>query len=336
MPVLDVSALATDRIEAIRRLHDSLGNRKAELDVSGGVDSAVMLGLLARALGPESITAVFSGIHSSESSRTRAREAAEAQGVQLVELELSSIFDRLVESLLDGLERADHDLDEVRRRMETDPTVMGSFRSCLRAPIGRALNRMTGGAIRHGTGNECEDKFLRFYQKGGDGEVDTNPIAMLSKGEVYQLGLELGVPHSILEATPSPDLHGIGVVHDDEAELFQTTGVAWTYSRIDVQTGEYTTVGTIERMGRFLDTQSGHELLEVNPLTDGHVASMLDTARGLFPDTSDAEIERFLRSAHALERGTRHKWNPNIPELGSRAQLVEAGLLTDTLPAHVS
>ena len=43
---------------------------------------------------------------------------------------------------------------------------------------------MTGNGLRHGTGNECEDRWLRFYQKGGDGEVDSNPIAMLSKGGI--------------------------------------------------------------------------------------------------------------------------------------------------------
>ena len=76
---------------------------------------------------------------------------------------------------------------------------------------GRILT--AGGGIRHGTGNECEDRFLRFYQKGGDGEVDTNPIAMLSKGEVFQLARGLGVPQRVLQALPSPDLWGVGEQH---------------------------------------------------------------------------------------------------------------------------
>ena len=90
----------------------------------------------------------------------------------------------------EALTAAGYDGAELDTRVAKDPTILGSIRSCIRAPIGRGFNRMTGGGIRHGTGNECEDRFLRFYQKGGDGEVDTNPIAMLSKGEVYQVALD--------------------------------------------------------------------------------------------------------------------------------------------------
>ena len=36
-------------------------------------------------------------------------------------------------------------------------------------------------------------------------------------------------------------------------------------------------------------------------------------------------------SARSIERSTRHKENPNCPILGSRAALLEAGVLTDEL-----
>ena len=59
MPVLDTEALIDERVCAIRRAHAQTGIRRAEIDVSGGIDSATILGLLARALGPDQITAVF-------------------------------------------------------------------------------------------------------------------------------------------------------------------------------------------------------------------------------------------------------------------------------------
>src|SRR5690606_15604020 len=145
---------------------------------------------------------------------------------------------------------AGHDAATLDARIVKDPTILGSIRSCLRAPVGRGFNRMTGSGIRHGTGNECEDRWLRFYQKGGDGEVDTNPIAMLAKGEVYQLGRALEVPRSIIDALPSPDLHGVGDTHNDEDEIRAMSGVDWTYSRIDWDTGAYVRVGTIELLSR--------------------------------------------------------------------------------------
>jgi len=132
-------------------------------------------------------------------------------------------------------------------RIALDPTIVGYFKSTLRAPIGRFFNRLNGGGLRHGTGNECEDRFLRFYQKGGDGEVDTNPMEMLTKTEVFQMAWGISQraacakPNNILSdrprvalmecfkelisIKPSPDLWGTGDDHNDEDELKSWTGV---------------------------------------------------------------------------------------------------------------
>jgi NH3-dependent NAD+ synthetase len=185
------------------------------------------------------------------------------------------------------------------------------------------------GGIRHGTGNECEDRWLRFYQKGGDGEVDTNPIAMLSKGETYQLAKVLGVPRSIIEALPSPDLHGVGEQHNDEDEIRAMSGVDWTYSRIDVETGRYTRVGTIEMLSRFLDLHP--ELLRDGDLPEQELERLANAAEPLF-QRRHAVVVTFLESARALEKMTRHKANPNIPSLGERSNLVQRGILSNELP----
>lgn len=330
MPVIDPKALIDDRITAIRSFHDRVGTDRAELDLSGGVDSAVMLGLLARALGPDKVTTVYSSIHSSDGSRARARECAAAFGVALVEIDLTELFDNLIARMKASLLAAGHDAATLDARIAKDPTILGSIRSCLRAPVGRGFNRMTGSGIRHGTGNECEDRWLRFYQKGGDGEVDTNPIAMLAKGEVYQLGRALEVPRSIIDALPSPDLHGVGDSHNDEDEIRAMSGVDWTYSRIDWDAGAYVRVGTIELLSRFLDRHP--ELLRDEPLPEPELDALARAAEPLF-GRAHAVVVTFLESARALERMTRHKANPNIPALGSRGALVDRGVLTNDLPA---
>ncbi len=334
MPVIDTDALIADRVAAIREYHTATGISRAEIDVSGGVDSATLLQLVCRALGPANVTAVYTGIHSSPESLDRARAAAEACSVPLIEVELTEFFAGITEHLLEASAAAGLDHAAIRANIERDPTVLGSFRSCLRAPIGRALNRMLQGGIRHGTGNECEDRFLRFFQKGGDGEVDSNPIAMLSKGEVFQLARALGVPSSILAAVPSPDLHGIGAAHSDEAELLETHGVRWTYSKVMVTTGEYTFVGSIERMSRLLDA-SGVEavLFGANEPTDAQLDDLAKTALATtFAGFEAEEVLQLLASARDVERTTRHKTSSNCPTLGDRAALLAAGVLTDDLP----
>ncbi len=329
MPVLDTDGLARDRIAAIAAFHARVGQPRAELDVSGGVDSALLLVLLSRALGPEHVTAVHIAIHSAPEFCDRARAVARTAGVPLVDLDATALFDSLQRDMLTALAEAGLDADAARERMARDRTVSGSMRSCLRAPIGRGFNRLAGDGIRHGTGNECEDRFLRFYQKGGDGEVDTNPLAMLSKGEVLQLARAVDVPREIRAAVPSPDLHGIGEAHTDEDELLQLTGTRWTYSRVDPDSGEYTSVGTIERTSRLLDLHP--ELIgEATPDWDALTDAALS---GPFAGAQRDEVGAVLRSARALEASTRHKHNPACPTLGVRAELVAAGLITDALPS---
>lgn len=337
MPVRDMKLLIENRVNGIKAYHEKVGITRAQLDVSGGVDSAVMLGLLAKAVGPENITAVYSSIDSSKNSEQRAIEVAETFGVPLINLNLSDIFDLIVNRSIQGAFAAglDDSKEVIASRIADDPTVNGSLRSCIRAPIGRYLNRLMGNGIRHGTGNECEDRWLRFYQKGGDGEVDTNPIAMLSKGEVFQLAIGLGVPQSVVSALPSPDLQGVGEAgHNDEDELKALTGVDWTYSKVNPDTGEYTSVGTIERMSRALDQGAFESLLFRDGCTVENSVNMdwvgFET---FFPELSTEELLKMLISCKKLESRTRHKYNPSIPCIGfGREDLLEIGAVTNELP----
>lgn len=338
MPVLQPQALVDDRVAALRAFHRRIGVPRAELDVSGGIDSAVMLGLLARALGPGQITAVHSVIHSAPSHLARAREAAEAFGVPLVVVELTSLYEELVETMRAALLAAGHDGAALDDRLRRDPTVLGSIRSTLRAPVGRGFNRMAGGGIRHGTGNECEDRWVRFYQKGGDGEVDTNPLAMLSKVEVVQLAHALGVPRSVREAVPSPDLWGQGDRHNDEDELaalFDIDAVGHGhgfYGTVCPDTGAALRAGLIERVSRWLDLGGEAVLFAAEPDDALHDALRAAPDTAPFRGLETPLIHALLRAARRLEAATRHK-RTLAPALGCRADLVASGILTDMLPA---
>ena len=343
------NALLDNRVTAIRAAHLEAGIKRAELDLSGGIDSAVMACLLVMALGPENVTLVHSRFATSHDQTARARWLAESLNCPLVEARLGPVWEVLLAEMKSSLEDAGYNMEEIEARLEADPTILGSIRSCLRAPIGRGYNRLTGGGLRHGTGNECEDRWLRFYQKGGDGEVDSNPLAMLSKGEVYQLAWFLAqrlpkakdVLFATIKATPSPDLWGTGDDHNDEAELLSWTGAPFTYSRIDLETGEYSYVGTIERVSRLLDLPGeggdtlGDSLFGDDPVW-GHFTRA--SRKGIFPEDqfTHQEITTFLLAARTAEDQTRHKMNPNCPTYGTRAELVKAGILTNDLPEVAS
>jgi len=74
-----------------------------------------------------------------------------------------------------------------------------------------------------GTGNLAE-RTVGYFTKWGDGACDINPIAMLTKQEVYVLAHYLAIPDSIIQKKPSADLWD-GQTDEDELGM--------TYNQID-------------------------------------------------------------------------------------------------------
>lgn len=319
MPIRNPAQVAQILIAKIRKYHEDAGIMRAELDVSGGIDSAVMLMLIVQALGASNVVAVYQGINSSDMSLIRARDVAHAAGVDLVEFDGSVIFQAAVDKMIAALVEAGHDEAEIKARIEADRTILGSIRSTMRAPWGRAAGRLAGNAIRHGTGNEDEDRYLRFFQKGGDGEVDTSFLSSLSKGEIFQLACFLGVPWSILKARPSPDLWAEGEAHNDEDEIAaflripQIPGIQmYSYVNYDDEGGPaYTNVGLIERIARFADlapTLFGQDDPNMDMLARMFVATYV-------PNVDFTTAKGVLHNARRVEKLTRHKLNPALPTI---------------------
>lgn len=343
MPVMKPQDLVDERFDAIRAYHKAAGIPAAQLDLSGGVDSGVMAGLLVLAHGEQQVAFVHSRIHTNPASSERAHALALALRVPLYDIDLTAAFEGLVVQIR-GVAKRHGNLNGVDDRIARDATVLGSVRSTLRAPVGRAFGRfLFDKSIRHGTGNECEDRFLRYYQKGGDGEVDTNPLAMLSKTETYQLAFALGnrfggqaeaAYRDLIVATPSADLWGVGDDQADETELKTSTGVPFTYGRINADTGAPSYYGTIECVARFLDLDHEDVLFgseEPDAVAWAYLARAASRTTFRNPLRGVDEVKAILQAARRVEASTRHKKNPNIPMLGNRANLVAAGLLTNEL-----
>jgi NAD+ synthase len=288
MSILNFETLVGTITAAMRRQAEEAGTDKAQVDVSGGVDSAVVAALSCIAFDPDKVIGTYTSIHSSEESSVLARAVAKRFGFRLVELDLSEQFDQIVRDVRSAFEKLGLDFPS-----PGDPasrTVFGSLRSCLRAPVGRFVNRAFGGGIRQGTGNRDEDELLRFYQKGGDGEVDANWIAGLFKSEVWELAAHLGVPQEVIDAEPTPDLWGVGSEHNDEDELASLAGVPLTYTR----PGE--PMGTIEWASREN---------ERNGIITGAKAALDPGLAGYSKGGA-----RIIEAVRKMERITRHKAEP--------------------------
>jgi NAD+ synthase len=176
------------------------------IGVSGGIDSAVSSSLAARTGLP--LLVVEMPIHQSSNQVSRARDhigflKERYDRVESVEVELTGVFDRLIEALPESPGEARREMSLVNTRARLRMTTLYYF---------AALH----GRLVVGTGNKVEDFGVGFFTKYGDGGVDLNPIADLVKTEVYALGRALGVNDAILEAPPTDGLWGDDRTDEDQ------------------------------------------------------------------------------------------------------------------------
>lgn len=177
----------------VRFLEDEMirrrGIRRAVLGLSGGVDSAVVAYLCARALGPENVYA-FRMPYKISSAESLAH-------AQLVVDDLR-IHDRTIEitAMVDGyLSTAEPDIS---------PGRLGNV--CARSRMIVLFDQSAKlSALPIGTGNKSE-RLFGYYTWHADDSPPLNPLGDLFKTQVWALARELGVPTEIVDKPPTADL----------------------------------------------------------------------------------------------------------------------------------
>ena len=187
-------------------LDDYLTNNNLDtfvVGISGGIDSAVTSTLCART-GKRTIV-VTMPIHQNPEETQRGVNHCTwlketYSNVEEYNIELTDTYDKL-KSDTPTLFHNDLSLANTKARIRMS-----------------TLYLLAGGSngIVVGTGNKVEDFGVGFFTKYGDGGVDISPIADLMKSEVYELGREMGVIDSILEAAPTDGLWGDGRTDEDQ------------------------------------------------------------------------------------------------------------------------
>lgn len=181
----------------------------AVVGVSGGVDSAVVLGLLARAAVGDSpiarVVAVLApyrtiaqGVSNQAIATERGREAVQAFGTECVEVDLSAMHGAAKRSL------------EAAVGVAGGPWADGQLVSNLRTPalyqVVTLLTQAGSPAVLVGTTTRDEGAYIGYFGKASDGLVDLQPISDLHKHEVYALARLLDVSRSIVDAAPTGDI----------------------------------------------------------------------------------------------------------------------------------
>ena len=213
----DIAQWMTDRVAAA-------GSRGIVVGLSGGIDSAVVIGLAALAT-PGRVAGVMMPCHSDPQDEADARLAAQHFKVPALRVDLSPTYDRL----LGDLREAAHALPQDQRAAaggsgaDTQQKLsLANLKPRLRMTslyfVANSLNYLVAG-----TGNRSE-LTIGYFTKYGDGGVDLLPIGRLLKSEVRAIARELGVPPPIIEKPPTA---GLWAGQTDESEM------GFTYAELE-------------------------------------------------------------------------------------------------------
>lgn len=213
--------------------------------LSGGVDSAVVATLCARALGPDRVLGLFMPERdTSDESLRLGREVARLLGIATVLEEISPALEGFgcYRRQTEAIREVFPDYGEGWRcKLSLPPVLDGArlnvFQLTVESPSGaRSTKRLPKDAylalvaatnfkqrVRKtceyyhadrlgfavaGTPNRLE-RDQGFFVKQGDGAADLQPIAHLYKSQVYQLAAHLGVPEEIRGRPPTTETYSL-------------------------------------------------------------------------------------------------------------------------------
>ena len=192
------------------------GSRGIVVGLSGGIDSAVVVGLAAMAM-PGNVVGVMLPCHSDPKDEADARLAADHFKVPAIRVDLAPSYDTLLLDLRSAVAHLPPDQRPVLVHDEVDPKA--------RVPVANLKPRLRMAALYFiansmnylvaGTGNRSE-LTIGYFTKYGDGGVDMLPIGRLLKSEVRALAQTMRIPQGIIDKAPSA---GLWEGQTDESEM---------------------------------------------------------------------------------------------------------------------
>jgi len=198
-------------VEWIRSFVKRAGAEGVVLGLSGGVDSAVVAALAAKALGSRKVFCLGMPCDSDPSDLVDAKKVSKHLDVQFEVVDLNQLYTDFLKA----------------REFSTDKDECSSLACAnLKARLRMATVYLEANDLNYlviGTGNRSE-LLCGYVTKFGDGACDFEPLGNFYKTEVVEMARELGLPKKICNRTPSPGLQA-GVT--DESEL------GMPYSKLD-------------------------------------------------------------------------------------------------------
>jgi NAD+ synthase len=185
---IDTEVVTDILLGFIRDEVGKVGFERVVLGLSGGVDSALVAALAARALGPEQVIPVIMPYRSSSpESEADARTVATQLGLEPLVVDISPQVDAYFERFSDA-DRGRRGNKMARERMSVLYDMSWAHR-----------------ALVIGTSNKTE-LLLGYGTIHGDMAHALNPLGDLYKTQVFAMARALDLPQRVVEKPPSADL----------------------------------------------------------------------------------------------------------------------------------
>ena len=239
LPKLDFAELEKKLTSFLVSEIGKTGLKKAVLGLSGGLDSALVASLAARALGKENVTGILMPYKtSSVKSIEDALKVVENTGINSLKIEISAVVDTFAANNMTNPDFS---------RKGRLGNIMARTRMITLFDFSAA-----NGAIVLGTGNKSEIE-LGYFTMFGDGASAINPIGSLYKTDIFKFARYLGLPASVIEKAPSADLFE---GQTDEGEIgysyIQMDPVIHAVSDLGMSEKEIIREGVDEKLVRFV------------------------------------------------------------------------------------
>lgn len=230
LPALDVEEAVGVVIGFIRAQLAQTGFRRLVVGLSGGIDSATVAFLCARAVAPEDLLAVRMPYRtSSADSEADAMAVVEALNCRTERVEISDMVDPLLATMAAPDAPVDSDALNVRRG-----NVMARQRMIVLYDRSAAFDALVAG-----TSNKTE-ALLGYGTLHGDMAAAFHPIGDLYKSQLRDVAAFLGVPDAILRKPPTADLWPgqtdegeLGATYEEiDRVLYQLVDRRWSLERL--------------------------------------------------------------------------------------------------------
>ncbi len=201
-----ISKISNDIVVWLNKYLNSSGCEGFVVGISGGIDSAVVASLCARTHQTVNLLSLPYGEECSRVSKLDNylfQRSPNVEGVTKIQIDqIYNIF-------------------SLTWRVAFGKDFSGLTKANLLARIRMILlyaYANQNNSLVVGTGNKIEDLGVGFFTKYGDGGVDLSPAGSLYKSEMYKIGIQEGLPQSIITASPTDDLWDDGRTDEDQLE----------------------------------------------------------------------------------------------------------------------